>query len=101
MLITPKQNDKARNAAFGTKKDVYAQPDPKGPLLAITRDVLSAVEWRRSDIEAREEGLLALVQKMWRVDLSAGKPGARTNVVLALDKPNVSPGPAVTKAPMR
>lgn len=101
VLITPKQNDKARNAAFGTKKDVYAQPDPKGPLLAITRDVLSAVEWRRSDIEAREEGLLALVQKMWRVDLSAGKPGARTNVVLALDKPNVSPGPAVTKAPMR
>ena len=77
VLITQKQNDKARNAAFTIKKEIYAQPDPKIPLQAITRDILSAEEWRRFDIEAREERLLALIQKIWRIDLLQGRSATR------------------------
>ena len=77
VLISQKQNDKARNGAFASKKAVYAQTDPKVPLLAITRDVLYAAEWRRFDIEAREERLQALLQKIWRIDFSQGKPSGR------------------------
>ena len=77
VLISQKQNDKARNGAFAAKKAVYAESDPKVPLLAITGDVLNAAEWRRFDIEAREERLHAFIQKIWRIDFSQGKASGR------------------------
>lgn len=69
VLITQSQNDKAKNASWAEKKAIYAAATPKAPLLAITRDVLEVSEWRRADIEAREQRLIELIEGIWRVEL--------------------------------
>src|SRR6185312_15756754 len=61
VLITQQDNDKARNASWETKKEIYAKAAGKAPLLAITRDVLNQREWRRAEIEAREQRLIGLI----------------------------------------
>lgn len=77
VLITQKQNDKARNASFSEKKKIYAVTDPRAPLLPITRDVLAVEEWRRFEIEAREDRLLRLIERMWRLELSSARQGVK------------------------
>ena len=79
VLITQQQNDKARNASWSAKKEIYAAANVKMPLLAITRDVLNAQEWRGADIEAREKRLLGVIEKIWRVDLSATRSSVRAD----------------------
>ncbi len=76
VLISPKQNDKARNALFAAKKQIYLDPDPVAPLLAITREMLQNEEWRQYDIEAREEKYFDLLRKIWRVDLPESRGAA-------------------------
>ncbi len=71
VLISPKQNDKARNALFDTKKQIYFERDAGAPLLSITREVLQNEEWRQHDIEAREEQFFAHLRRIWRIDLPA------------------------------
>ena len=71
VLISPKQNDKARNALFGPKKQIYLERDGSAALLSMTRAVLQNEEWRQHDIEAREEQLLEHLRKIWRIDLPA------------------------------
>ena len=77
VLISDKQNDKARNASFAAKKDVYLKADPKTPLLATTRDVLQCSEWHRFEIEAREERMIERIEKIWRIDLSSLRSSGR------------------------
>lgn len=69
VLITQAQNDKARNALFAEKKKIFAQ----GPVLAITRDVLECAEWHKFEIDAREEHLMGIIRRVWRVDLPGPK----------------------------
>ncbi len=77
VLISQKQNDKARNASFAEKKRIYATVDVAAPLLAITSDVVEVDEWRRFEIEAREDRLLRVLEHLWGLDLaSARMPGA-------------------------
>jgi hypothetical protein len=76
VLITQQDNDRARNASWEDKKEIYAKssgPDP----LAITRDVLNEHEWRKTQIEARELRLIRLIDQLWRTDLLNQKPGPR------------------------
>ncbi|PPD01911.1 MAG: hypothetical protein CTY31_00625 [Hyphomicrobium sp.] len=88
-LITQQQNDRARNASWSAKKDIYSAANVKTPLLAITRDVLDAHEWRSSDIEAREKRLLGIIEKIWRVDLS----GTRSSTRADASKSDITLGP--------
>ncbi len=67
VLVTHKQNDRARNQDFERKKEVYESTEGGREPLAITRDVLRADSWRASDIRAREARLLALMANMWRI----------------------------------
>ena len=69
VLISPKQNDKARNALFEMKKKIYLEHDSAAPLMSITREVLQNEEWRQHDIEAREEQMLGHLRRIWRIDL--------------------------------
>lgn len=89
VLITPQQNDRARNAAWAAKKEIYASANVKAPILAITRDVLDAQEWRGAEIAAREKRLLGVIEKIWRVDLS----GTRSLTRADASKSDVSLGP--------
>jgi hypothetical protein len=70
VLITQTQNDKARNALFSEKKRIFSD----GPLLPITRDVLQCEEWHKFEIEAREEHLLDVIRRTWRIDLPPVRP---------------------------
>lgn len=73
VLISQKQNDKARNASFNEKKKIYGSADAV-PLLPVTRDVLTVDEWRRFEVEAREEQFLNVLEQIWRLDLSSTRP---------------------------
>lgn len=78
VLITQQENDKARNASWGEKKGIYGKTSSsKAPLLAITRDVLGEREWRRIQIEAREQRLIGLIEKLWQIDIKSQRPTSR------------------------
>ena len=85
VLISPKQNDKARNALFAAKKLIYMERDASAPLLSITREVFQNDEWRQHDIEAREEQMLGHLRRIWGIDLP-----------LARAATSVAPGQKVT-----
>jgi hypothetical protein len=78
VLITQQENDKARNAPFELKKEIYAKATGKAPLLAITRDVIYEREWRRPQIEAREQRLVGLIEQLWRIDIQSQRPALRS-----------------------
>ena len=77
VLISDKQNDKARNASFGTKKEIYLKAEAKTPVLPTTREVLQCSEWHRFEIEAREERMIDWIEKIWRIDLATLRSGGR------------------------
>lgn len=71
VLITQQQNDRARNASWSSKKDIYAAANVRAPLLAITDDVLDTAEWRSQDVDAREQKLIGMIDRLWRTDFTA------------------------------
>jgi hypothetical protein len=77
VLITQQENDRARNAAWDDKKEIYAKGASHAPMLAITRDVIGEPEWRQGQIEAREQRLVGMIDRIWRVDILGQKSGAR------------------------
>ncbi len=77
VLITKSQNDRAKNASWDAKKQIYLATTEKAPLLPITRDVIDAREWRRSEIEAREQKLFEIIETLWRIDLKASRSTSR------------------------
>lgn len=87
VLITQQENDRARNASWDDKKEIYAKASSKAPLLAITRDVLGETEWRKSQIEARELRLVGMIDRLWRIDLLGQRPGARPPAAPKADEP--------------
>jgi Protein of unknown function DUF262/Protein of unknown function (DUF1524) len=80
VLITPGQNDKARNASFEAKKTIYAETGDSHLLLPITADVLKSSEWRREEILAREARLLTMIANLWRIDIPTQKSLDPTSV---------------------
>jgi Protein of unknown function DUF262/Protein of unknown function (DUF1524) len=77
-LITQKQNDRARNASFEAKKKIYTAVEPGAPLLAVTRDILDVPEWHPLAVLDREEQLMQMIERVWRIDLALARPGPRT-----------------------
>ncbi|HVJ78892.1 MAG TPA: DUF262 domain-containing HNH endonuclease family protein [Hyphomicrobium sp.] len=78
VLITQQENDKARNASWAEKREIYGKTaSDAAPLLAITRDVLDQREWRRPEIEAREQRLIGLIEKLYRIDIKSQRPASR------------------------
>lgn len=92
VLITQKQNQKAKNASFVTKKEIYATPEAGRPLLAITQDIMDAEQWQAAEIAAREERLLKTLERIWRLDLGTAKPSAGA-VAQTPDRPGPRPLP--------
>ena len=91
VLITQQENDRARNASWEDKKEIYSKSSSRAPLLAITRDVIDEREWRRSQIEAREQRLVGLIDQIWRIDILGQKPGARATTKVAEEPETVRP----------
>jgi hypothetical protein len=76
VLITQAQNDRARNASFATKREIYAAASAFTPLLPVTRDILDLDVWTPEVVIAREQKLIAAIEDMWRIDLDSARQSA-------------------------
>jgi hypothetical protein len=78
VVVTQKQNEKARNQDFVRKREIYRGMADDPPVLPITRDAVDADMWRVAEIRAREAKLFGLVRDIWGVELgNAGRAEAR------------------------
>ncbi len=85
VVVTQKQNDRARNQEFGRKREIYRGTVDDPPVLPITRDAVEGSVWRAAEIRAREQKLLDLVRDIWGIEvnglLSAGAEQRERNAV--------------------
>lgn len=70
VLVTPKQNDRARNEDFDRKLAVYQTPELGRPILTTTREVIAHESWTAADIRAREARMMAMIARMWDLPLA-------------------------------
>lgn len=70
IVVTQKQNDKARNQDFLRKREIYRGTVDDPPVLSITRDAVEASLWRAGEIRAREARLFGLIRDIWGVELA-------------------------------
>ena len=82
VLVTRTQNDRARNMELARKLSVYFAPEHQ-PMPHITRDLEGITAWTPSDVRAREERLLAAVDRLWLLDSSPAGPPSNPRVVLS------------------
>ncbi len=87
VVVTQRQNERARNQEFQRKRDSYRGAVDDPPVLPITREVVDAAAWRPADIRAREARLLDLVSATWGVEFGRqqGGRGQDTRVALRSD----------------
>jgi hypothetical protein len=76
ILVTREQNDRARNMELPRKIAVYFADPQAAP--HISRDLKGVTEWRRDQIIAREQRLLALVNRLWQLDTGKVATGMST-----------------------
>jgi Protein of unknown function DUF262/Protein of unknown function (DUF1524) len=76
VVVTKKQNDRARNQEFARKREIYRGRFDDQPVLPITRDAVDADAWRAPEICAREAKLFQLLHKIWGIE-GRGMQGAR------------------------
>jgi hypothetical protein len=99
VLITQQDNDKARNASWDAKKDIYAKASNRAPLLPITSEVIDEREWRRPQIEAREQRLMGLMGRIWRVDVASAQKPSQRGPSKAPDEPEPATAPRIAAVP--
>ena len=76
VVVTQKQNDRARNQEFARKREIYRGTVDDPPVLPITRDAVEASVWRAAEIRAREAKLLGHIRDIWGIEVQ-GALGAR------------------------
>lgn len=69
VLVTPAQNDRARNREFGQKQEVYCTPDGPHGILGITAAATQVERWDAAYVMAREQQLLEMLARIWRIDI--------------------------------
>lgn len=78
VLVTPKQNELARNEEFAIKKEVYAQVLDRRPPPPITREVIDEAGWNADTVRAREARMLEILSRVLRIELRRGAVAAQT-----------------------
>ncbi len=71
VVVSQKQNDRARNQEFARKREIYRGTVDDPPVLAITRDAVEANVWRATEVRAREAKLLGLISDIWGIEVGA------------------------------
>jgi Protein of unknown function DUF262/Protein of unknown function (DUF1524) len=69
VVVTQKQNDRARNQEFARKREIYRGTVDDPPVLPITRDAVDASVWRAAEIRAREAKLLGHIRDIWGIEV--------------------------------
>lgn len=67
VLITRRQNDRARNLELARKLAIYFGPNYE-PVPHITRDIQGIGTWGPADVRAREDRLLAVIDRLWSIE---------------------------------
>jgi Protein of unknown function DUF262/Protein of unknown function (DUF1524) len=75
LLISTRQNDRAKNKDFDEKLAVYRELEAGLPVMASNREIMAAASWQVTDILAREAALMDLISRLWRLDLGAPLAG--------------------------
>lgn len=65
ILVTRDRNERARNLELKRKLEIYFADDAEQP--AITQDIKSLTRWGPSDVERREERLIAILTDLWQL----------------------------------
>ena len=73
LLLTLRQNDKARNQEFARKREVYSECRGS-PIEALTADVLAATSWGPAEVLTREQRLLSLIDGIWQIEIVKDPP---------------------------
>jgi len=76
VLVSPKQNERARNLDFVKKQEIYRSPDSPYGVLEITREAVESDKWDRETIKRREAWVQAELARLWHIELpgSSGMP---------------------------
>lgn len=74
VLLPIKSNEAVRNFDFDRKRAVYQRCDLEAPSLTMIREVAAAHRWGPAEIRAREQRLLELVSKTFRIDVNLAPP---------------------------
>ncbi|MEL7049873.1 MAG: HNH endonuclease family protein, partial [Pseudomonadota bacterium] len=69
VLVTPAQNNRAKNEELADKQKVYATPENGRELPKISEAAIETQNWAPETIEKREAELLAMVARLWRIEV--------------------------------
>ena len=69
ILVTEKQNDRAKNDIFWRKQAVYRSPEEGRQILEISREAVEAPDWGSERIRQREARLHQLISEIWNIDI--------------------------------
>ena len=75
LLVSPRQNDRARNQEFPRKRAIFAELHD-GPLAALSADVRAATTWGPEQVRARELALTRIIERIWRIELPRERSAA-------------------------
>jgi Protein of unknown function (DUF1524) len=75
VLVTKDQNDKAGNADFARKLQVYF--NTRGaPAVAVNENLRGQTEWKQAQIVAREAELYQLIEELWQFGMAGPRAQA-------------------------
>lgn len=74
VLISQKQNERAKNQEFLAKQAIYKSPEDSSPLLMLTRPVLEARTWTPESVLTREAAIFAALNAMWGLPVELKTP---------------------------
>jgi Protein of unknown function DUF262/Protein of unknown function (DUF1524) len=75
VLVTKDQNDKAGNADFARKLQVYF--NTRGaPAVAVNENLRGQTEWKKAQIVAREAELYQLIEELWQFGMAGPRAQA-------------------------
>lgn len=69
ILVSPRQNEAARNQDFPGKREIYERGDPSVPRLNLIADVIGARRWGPAEVLAREKRTMLLLRRVFRIEL--------------------------------
>ena len=69
ILVTEKQNDRAKNDEFARKQAVYRNPEEGRQMLEISREAIEAPDWGPERIKQREARMHRMMSEMWNIDI--------------------------------
>lgn len=78
-LVTPRQNERAKNKDYAEKLAIYRESAPGIPEFVSNIGILEAKSWLPDCVFAREAQLLEVISRLWRIDVPPPTNGGRSN----------------------